>query len=144
LQNVARAWPLEGHYAQLARAFRSEKLRAALSFQVILCVNFYQLLHLAKKLKKPNSISYQDLYVGLSPYNAPAVFSLLQAIELNQGVYYPKGGFGQVGRALLRLTEAAVDFRFGSRVEEVVVEEGRARGVRLADGTYAVVVCLCM
>lgn len=82
----------------------------------------------------------QDLYVGLSPYSAPAVFSLLQAIELNQGVFYPRGGFGQVGRALLRLAEDGgngVAFRFGAKVEKVVVEEGRARGVRLADGTSA-------
>lgn len=88
----------------------------------------------------------QDLYVGLSPYNAPAVFSLLQAIELNQGVYYPKGGFGQVARALLRLAEEGVEFKFGARVEEVVVEDGRARGVRLADGMSALlcVVCTCV
>lgn len=40
LQNVVRAWPLEGHYAQLAKSFRSQKLRAALSFQVgIMCVS---------------------------------------------------------------------------------------------------------
>lgn len=78
----------------------------------------------------------QDLYVGLSPYKAPAVFSLLQAIELNQGVFYPRGGFAQVARALLRMAEGSgVEARFGTRVEEVVVgRDGRARGVRLADG----------
>lgn len=81
------------------------------------------------------STNTQDLYVGLSPYAAPAVFSLLQAIELNQGVFYPRGGFAQVARALLGLAEASgVEVRFGGTVEEVVVGDGRARGVRLADG----------
>lgn len=65
-------FPLISHHKQLEGLFDSRKLQAALSFQ--------------------------DLYVGLSPYEAPAVFSLLQAIELNQGVFYPKGGFAQVGR----------------------------------------------
>jgi len=36
--------------------------------------------------------------VGLSLYEAPTVFPLLQAIELNQGVLYPKGGFAQLFR----------------------------------------------
>lgn len=64
-------FPLISHHKQLEGLFDSRKLQAALSFQ--------------------------DLYVGLSPYEAPAVFSLLQAIELNQGVFYLKGGFAQVG-----------------------------------------------
>jgi len=66
----ARFWPLASHHRQLEGLFDSKKLQAALSFQ--------------------------DLYVGLTPYEAPAVFSLLQAIELNQGVFYPLGGFAQV------------------------------------------------
>lgn len=40
--------------------------------------------------------TFQDLYVGLTPYTAPAVFSLLFATEVTQGVWYPLGGFGQV------------------------------------------------
>lgn len=40
----------------------------------------------------------QDLYVGLTPYSAPAVFGLLAGTELTDGVWYPLGGFGQVRR----------------------------------------------
>lgn len=41
-----------------------------------------------------------------------------------------------MARALLRLVEGSgVEVRFGTKVEEVVVGgDGRARGVRLADG----------
>jgi hypothetical protein len=39
----------------------------------------------------------QDLYVGLTPYSAPAVFGLLAGTELTDGVWYPLGGFGKVG-----------------------------------------------
>jgi hypothetical protein len=31
-------------------------------------------------------LSFQDLYIGLSPYEAPAVFSLLQALEFERGI----------------------------------------------------------
>lgn len=40
--------------------------------------------------------SFQQLYVGLSPYNAPGVFSLLAATEITDGVWYPIGGFQKV------------------------------------------------
>jgi phytoene desaturase (3,4-didehydrolycopene-forming) len=45
-------------------------------------------------------LSFQDLYVGLSPYEAPAVFSLLQALEFDAGIYYPTGGFTRIAHAL--------------------------------------------
>lgn len=32
--------------------------------------------------------SYHHLYVGLTPHNAPGVFSLLAATELTDGVWY--------------------------------------------------------
>lgn len=41
-------------------------------------------------------LTLQDLYVGLSPYTAPGVFSLLAATELVDGVHYPVGGFQKV------------------------------------------------
>jgi hypothetical protein len=45
--------------------------------------------------------------VGLSPYNAPGVFSLLAATELIDGVWYPVGGFGKVGEALAQVAQKA-------------------------------------
>ena len=53
-------------FNQMAKYFKDERLRAL--------------------------FSYQELYVGLSPYNAPGVFSLLAATELTDGVWYPIGG----------------------------------------------------
>ncbi|CAM9453195.1 unnamed protein product, partial [Hapterophycus canaliculatus] len=105
--------PLENHYGQLSRRFKSEKMRALLSFQ--------------------------DLYVGLSPYNAPAVFSLLQAIELRDGVYYPMGGFARVAEALGAVCkDLGVKFRFNCPVAEVAVVGDRGRvnskGVVLESG----------
>ncbi|KAG5184744.1 hypothetical protein JKP88DRAFT_314038 [Tribonema minus] len=88
--------PFEAHHKQLQRRFKSPKLQAMLSFQ--------------------------DLYVGLTPYSAPAVFSLLQAIELNEGVYYPVGGFHKVAKGLLTICrELGVKFKFNSAVDEILV-----------------------
>jgi phytoene desaturase (3,4-didehydrolycopene-forming) len=39
--------------------------------------------------------------VGLSPYSAPGVYSLLAGTELTDGVWYPRGGFGKARNLLL-------------------------------------------
>lgn len=41
------------------------------------------------------AMSFQTMYLGVSPYEAPAVFSLLPYTKLTVGVWYPKGGMGK-------------------------------------------------
>jgi len=64
----------------------------------------------------------QDLYVGLTPYTAPAVFGLLAGTELTDGVWYPLGGFQTVSPSLVWVQGR----RGGNRVEPV----GRAQQAR--------------
>lgn len=89
--------------------------------------------------------SYQHLYVGLRPQNAPGVFSLLAATEITDGIWYPVGGFATVRDALVRLAEAhGVLTRYGSEVSAILVDENKAatksdnqrriKGVQLASG----------
>jgi phytoene desaturase (3,4-didehydrolycopene-forming) len=86
-----KAFPLLPHNNMLERYFSSPKVRAAMSFQ--------------------------NLYVGLSPYNAPAIFSLLQALEFDQGIFYPRGGFQTVTDSLVDIARKNdVDIRTNHRL----------------------------
>jgi phytoene desaturase len=91
------------------------------------------------------AMSFQTMYLGVSPYEAPSVFSLLPYTELAVGIWYPMGGMGEIGRALEKVCrEEQVDLRFGSSVKRVVLEGGRAVGVELESGEVRradVVVC---
>ncbi len=88
------------HYANMATYFSQPRLKAAFSFQ--------------------------DVYMGLSPFEAPATFSLMPYTELEHGVWYPKGGMYRIIEALMSLAQAAgVEFAFDTTVEEIVVEGGR-------------------
>ncbi|KAK9823667.1 hypothetical protein WJX72_004529 [[Myrmecia] bisecta] len=81
--------------------------------------------------------SFQDLYVGLSPYTAPAVFSLLAATELTDGVWYPMGGFGKVRDGLGRAAEACgVVVRTGAEVTHIHSSASGVSGVSLANGEF--------
>ena len=48
------------------------------------------------------AFTFQDMYMGLSPFEAPATFSMMPYTEMAHGVWYPKGGMYQVVEALRR------------------------------------------
>ena len=61
--------------------------------------------------------------MGLSPFEAPATFSLMPYTELAHGVWYPKGGMYSVVETLTDLArEAGVEFIFNSAVERIDTE----------------------
>jgi len=79
--------------------------------------------------------SFHPLLVGGDPQHAPAIYALICFLERKWGVHFAEGGMGAVVRALCRLIEDLDgDVRLGCPVTEIVVEQGRARGVRLASG----------
>ncbi len=80
-------------------------------------------------------LEYQLVFLGTSPYQAPALYSLMNHIDFNVGVFYPMGGMGELTSALVRMAEKhGVTFHLNVPVHEIVVEQGRAVGVRLGDG----------
>ncbi|MEW5942011.1 MAG: phytoene desaturase family protein, partial [Chloroflexota bacterium] len=101
--------PLANHYRNMSAYFDDPRLKAAFTFQ--------------------------DVYMGLSPFEAPATFSLMPYTELAHGVWYPKGGMYSVVEALTKLArEAGVEFIFNASVEQVNVNATHARGAILASG----------
>jgi phytoene desaturase len=103
---VHQVKPLTKHYANMSRYFEDPRLKAAFTFQ--------------------------DVYMGLSPFDAPATFSMMPYTELAHGVWYPRGGMYQIVEALMSLARAAgVEFILNSSVEQVEVRERSARGVRV-------------
>ncbi|MDT0264962.1 NAD(P)/FAD-dependent oxidoreductase [Streptomyces sp. DSM 44915] len=72
---------------------------------------------------------------GLDPRSAPADAAVLAYVEQTFGSWYPVGGMRVLADALhTRCRERGVTFRFGAEVAEVLRADGRAAGVRLADG----------
>jgi phytoene desaturase len=91
---------LQKHHANTSRFFKDERLQAAFTFQ--------------------------NMYLGLSPFDAPATYSLLQYTELAEGVWYPIGGMYRAIESLTAIAEKlGVEFHYNSPVRELRV--GRAR-----------------
>ena len=81
------------------------------------------------------AFTFQDMYMGLSPYDSPATYSLMQYTELADGLWYPMGGMYRVVEVLTGIAEKlGVRFVYNAPVEQILVEGEVATGVRLADG----------
>lgn len=91
--------------------------------------------------------SFQTMYLGLSPFDAPWVYATLAYMEYGEGIWYPKGGIVEIARAIARHAEArGANIRLESAVcraseDEVELESGEkiaAKAVVLnADLPYA-------
>lgn len=94
----------------------------------------------ARYFKDPRllaAFSFQNMYLGLSPFTAPATYSLLQYAELGEGVWFPRGGIYQTITTLVGIAEGlGVRFRYGAPVARIDVAGRRATGVTLAGGEH--------
>ncbi len=91
-----------------------------------------------KKQRLQMAYTFQNIYVGQSPFNAPALFSMIPAAELTEGSLFPKGGMYSLVERLITIgRDRGVRFHFGKTVEKIVVSGNRARGLTFTDGTVA-------
>jgi len=70
LSRVFELHPFESIYSRASKYFWTERLRRVFTFA--------------------------SMYMGMSPFDAPGTYSLLQYTELTEGIWYPIGGFHKV------------------------------------------------
>ncbi len=110
LREVLRIRAHKKMYAEVGRYFSDDRLRAAMTFQT--------------------------MYLGISPFEAPAVYGLLPFTELAVGIWFPKGGMYALPLALEKLCrDLGVQFRYRTSVSRIDADGGQVRGVSLQDGT---------
>jgi phytoene desaturase len=83
-----------------------------------------------------DALTFQSLYLGLSPYESMAIYSLLPYTEIAGGLYYPMGGIHQLSLALANVaSELGAELRYSTAVSRIERDGSRATGVVLADGS---------
>jgi len=79
--------------------------------------------------------SFHPLLVGGNPFQSSSIYAMIHYLERKWGVHFAMGGTGALVQGLLRLfTEMGGKLRLNSRVAQLLVEDGTARGVRLDSG----------
>ena len=94
-----------------------------------------------KYFKHPKLIQLFNRYAtynGSSPYMTPGIMSMIPHLEMFYGTFFPEGGMHEIVMSLYRLAVAeGVDFHFESKVDEIVVENGKATGIRVGDKIHS-------
>jgi len=81
------------------------------------------------------AFSVSPLLVGGNPFDTTSIYSLIHYLERKWGIQFAMGGTGALVDALTTLiTEIGVQLRLNTTVDEIVVQQGQATGVRLASG----------
>lgn len=112
LRHLLALHPFESIYSRASKYFWTERLRRVFTFG--------------------------SMYMGMSPFDAPGTYSLLQYTELAEGIWYPKGGFHSVIAALVRVGERlGVCYRLSTPVSAIKLDSRqRAMGVTLSTGEF--------
>ena len=94
----------------VAKFFKSEKLRTLMEFPVI--------------------------FLGASPKDIPALYSLMNYGGYAMGTHYPMGGFYELVLAMHKIAEEeGVVFHFNANVDEINTKNGKATSLRVNDET---------
>lgn len=81
------------------------------------------------------AFTFQAKYIGMSPWKAPGTFSIISFIEHGGGIYHVEGGLNQLSQQMAKAAiEDGAELMLNSEVEKLIVENGVAKGVKLANG----------
>ncbi|MEO1066585.1 MAG: phytoene desaturase [Pseudomonadota bacterium] len=94
--------------------------------------------HAKCHIKDPHvriALSFHPLFIGGNPLRVTSVYCLIAYLERQWGVHFTMGGTGALVQAMVDLMEEqGGSLRLNEEVEEILVDDGAARGVRLKSG----------
>lgn len=80
-------------------------------------------------------MEFPVLFLGETADNIPALYSLMNYADIALGTWYPMGGMHEIIKGMVSLAEEkGVKIRYDSEVEEIEIENGLAKRVRLKSG----------
>jgi len=93
-----------------------------------------------KTFKDPKLVQLFNRYAtynGSSPFLAPGTMNVIPHLEINMGIYYPKGGMVSITNSLVKLSQdIGVTYEFNNGVTEIILKGNHATGVKTAKGNY--------
>lgn len=92
----------------------------------------------AKHIRDPHLrqlFSFHSLLVGGNPFTTTSIYTLIHCLERKWGVYFPRGGTGQLVRALVKLfEEMGGEIRFNAEIDRIVTRSGAVAGLQTKTG----------
>ena len=81
------------------------------------------------------ALSFHPLFIGGDPFHVTSMYILVSHLEKEFGVHYAMGGVAAIALAMAGvITSQGGTLRLNAEVDEILLQNGRATGVRLTDG----------
>ncbi|SOD88287.1 phytoene desaturase family protein [Spirosoma fluviale] len=82
-------------------------------------------------------VEFPVLFLGATPENTPAMYSLMNYAEMALGTWYPMGGMHEIVKGMVRLAEEkGVKILLNQTVQKIDVEKKNAQRVVTTDGIF--------
>lgn len=92
---------------------------------------------LFKNQKLIELLEFPVLFLGATPENTPAMYSLMNYADLALGTWYPKGGMYKIIEGMVKLAEeVGVEFKYNQAVTDIVIPDEYANEVKTETGTF--------
>ena len=90
-----------------------------------------------KEFKNPKLISILEfpvLFLGAKPSDTPSFYSFMNYADFGLGTWHPRGGMYKIVEGMGALAESlGVEFHTQSPVDEILVTNGKASGIRIGE-----------
>jgi len=88
-----------------------------------------------RNLRLKQLLEYHMVFLGSSPFQAPAVYSLMSHLDFRSGVYYPRRGMLELVNSMERLGRSlGAAYHYNSPVKQIVLDSHQAAGIELVNG----------
>jgi len=89
-------------------------------------------------------LSFQTLYIGVSPKKGPSLYNIIPMIELLYGVWFIKGGMHTMAEQMARLfEEMGGTIHYHKKVEEILIQNQKVIGLKVQGQTISADNVIC-
>lgn len=133
---LAKKYFLYNPFSSSTSLARAEVLKRSATLAKLLALPLQRYVEqTVQSLPLQQILQYPAVFLGTSPFNAPAMYHLMSHLDFEQGVYYPQGGLYELVKAMLAINEElGVQVHYKSPVDKIITKNGTAIGVHLQNG----------
>jgi phytoene desaturase len=96
-----------------------------------------EISRVASNPKLVSILEFPVLFLGSTPANTPALYSMLNHADMALGTWYPKKGMAEISKAFYQVAlKQGVKFRFNEEVKEIKVKENKVQALVTSTGIY--------
>jgi phytoene desaturase len=96
--------------------------------------------HVRQYFKNPKLIKLLEfpvLFLGATPQNTPAMYSMMNYADLVLGTWYPQGGMHEIVKAMVQVAESyGVKIMLNTEVTQIDISDNKANSLQTTQGNF--------